>query len=112
MAENNGLVDDLDMRLDNKRLRDFVDNINDNDKPVIDHAANLQFWRTEIKPNDTGFVAVDLFIDKGKFGGRVEEKELCKFPLIVQCADYCFDHGRESVYIKTGHNHEEIIKRG
>lgn len=108
MAENNGFVDDLDMRLSNKRLHDFADI----EKPVIDHDANLQYWRTEVLPTENGFRAVDLFIDKGKFGGRVEEKEICKFSNCLQCVNYCFEHGRNSVFIKHGHEYEEIIKRG
>lgn len=108
MAENNGFVDDLYMRLSNKHLHDFADI----EKPVIDHNANLQYWRTEVLPTENGFRAIDLFIDKGKFGGRVEEKELCKFSVGLQCVDYCFEHGRNSVFIKRDHDYEEIIKRG
>lgn len=106
---NGGFVDELDAHLfNNRHLHDFAEI----EKPVINHDDNLQYWRTEVKATENGFCAVDLYIDKGKFGGRVEEKELCKFPHLAQCADYCFDHGRESVFIKTGINHEEIIKRG
>ena len=108
MEENNGFVDDLDMRLSNKRLHDF----DDIEKPVIDHDANLQYWRTEVLPTENGFRAVDLFIDKGKFGGRVEENKICEFPFAFQCVRHCFKIGRESVFIKRGNEYEEHKKGG
>ena len=104
MAENNGFVDDLDMRLSNKRLHDFADI----KKPVIDHDANLQYWRTEVIPTENGFRAVDLFVDKGKFGGRVEEKEIGKFDSLYQCAKHCFACGRLSIFLKQNGKYKEI----
>lgn len=106
---NGGFVDELDAHLfNNRRLHDFAEI----EKPVIDHNDNLQYWRTEVLKTENGFRAVDLYIDKGKFGGRVEEKELCVFHVALQCVNYCFDHGRKSVFVKHGQNYEEIIKRG
>ena len=99
MAGNNGFVDDLDMRLHEHRIHDFAEI----EKPVIDHEANLEFWRTEIIPTENGFRAVDLFIDKGKFGGRVEEKEIYKSKTARQCVRYCFNRGRVVVFLKRDH---------
>ena len=96
MAENNGFVDDLDVRLHERRIHDFAEV----EKPVIDHDANLQYWRTEVLPTENGFCAVDLFIDKGKFGGRVEQKTVCKCISIISCVKCCFDRGRDSVFVK------------
>ena len=82
----------------------------------------LEFWRFEIWPvrevwsisddfilNNDYWIAWELSIEKGRFGGRVIKKCIGSHALLDDCIKCCFDHGAESVFLYKGTGKDGVI---